>query len=331
MKKLIIAAFIGVFAINGYSQTDIGKFLDAGVHDANVLAKPFMKPYGEMLGTSLNSGWYTSAKPHKMLGFDITITGAYTMAPSGATQYNVADYESKLNSYELADATNSIAPTIAGDYDNRPSLRPKGLTSDIADIELPNGTGMDFFVTPMITVGVGLPFGTEIKGRFAPELEFGDAGKLSLWGLGVQKDLKDYIPVVKHMPVLNVSVLAAYTNFSGSVGVDGINSMISDGSMDISSSAYTARLLVGVNLPVVAFYSGFGYGHSSSDFDVLGNYGLDDITGDDMVDPISLSYSTSGFDFNVGMRLRLGIIGIHADYTVGDYNSITAGLGINFR
>ncbi|TLX74097.1 hypothetical protein E9993_13445 [Labilibacter sediminis] len=331
MKKLILAAFIGLSTLNGYSQIDIGDLLQAGAHDANVLAHPYMQTYGELLGTSLNSGWYTSAKPHKVLGFDITITGAYTKAPSSATSYDVANYESKLESFELVDPSNSIAPTIAGDAKNRPELRVKGDMTNLSAFEMPNGTGMDYFLTPMVTAGVGLPYGIEIKGRFAPKLELGDAGKFGLWGLGVQKDVKDYIPGVKHVPVLNISVLAAYTDFTSSVGVSALDPNLGDQEMEVSASAYTTRLLVGANLPVIAFYSGFGYGHSSSDFNVLGDFGTDPITGEQMVDPIKLAYTTSGFDFNVGMRLRLGIIGIHADYTVGEYSSITAGLGINFR
>ncbi|WP_233145457.1 DUF6588 family protein [Labilibacter marinus] len=328
MKRLIIITCIVLTAsARGYGQIDIGALLNAGIKDANVLAQPYLQPYGEILGSSLNSGWYTSAKPHKMLGFDITLTGTYTMAPSSATTFDISSFSDQLQTYELLDPNHSITPTVAGDMDNRPVLKPKGVPGGTeADFTMPNGSGMDYLVTPMVTVGVGLPMGFEVKGRFAPEIEIGSAGKFGLWGLGVQKDVKEYIPGVKHVPVLNMSVLVGYTSFKGTADVGTVPDLLENGSLDLAASAYTTRLLIGANLPVVAFYGGLGYGHSSSDFDVLGDY-----FGDTNGEHIQVSYATNTFDMNVGMRIRLGVFALHADYTLGEYNAVTAGVGISFR
>ena len=35
--------------------------------------------------------------------------------------------------------------------------------------------------------------------------------------------------------------------------------------------------------------------------------------------------------FNIGLRLKLGPITIHGDYTKANYSNVTAGLGISFR
>ena len=180
----------------------------------------------------------------------------------------------------------------------------------------------------MIQAAVGLPFHTEIIGRFMPTVDMYDYGKVSLWGLGIKHSLKDYIPFVKRVPMLQLSVLGGYTNFSSSVGVEyGDDS----GDLEIGASAYTARLLAGINIPVVCFYAGVGYGNTNSNFDVKGTFS--GIPGEDspFTNPISLAYTTDGFDFNVGMRLRLAIFAIYADYTVGEYSVITAGVGLNFR
>ncbi len=326
MKKLILVLIVVITTINASAQIDIGNIFKAGSADAKTLAHPYLQPYGEMLGVNLNSGWYTSAKVHKLLGFDITFTGTYSMAPSSAKSFDINDYSDQLTTVELVDPTQSITPTIAGKSSDRPYLKPKDVPSnELTDIEMPDGSGMDHLISPMITVGVGLPYGIEVKGRFSPELDLGDAGKLSLWGAGIQKDIKDYIPGIKHMPVLNMSVLAAYTNFAGSASMDNVSGIINNGEVNIDANAFTTRLLIGANLPVIAFYTGLGYGKCSSDFNINGEF------TDSTLEPISLSYNTKGFDFNVGFRLRLGVIGLHADYTVGEYSSLTAGLGVNFR
>ena len=331
MKKIILSMFILLSSSMIYAQVNIGNILQYGVNDANVLAKPYLSPWGNMLGYSLNSGWYNSAKVHKLLGFDITVTGAYTMSPSSDAYFDINDYSDKLTSFELVDPTNSITPTVAGKSSDRPYLKPQNVPSNpVTDFAMPDGSEIDYLLTPMVTVGVGLPMGIELKGRFWPETKIGDAGKVGIWGLGVQKDIKDYIPGIKHVPVLNMSVLAAYTNLTGSTDVR--TSLSDNSTLDIASSAFTTRLLIGANLPVIAFYAGVGYGKANSDFNVTGDYlienGIETIS---VTDPIKVSYNNSNFDFNVGLRLRLGVIGLHADYSVGEYSSITAGFGINFR
>ena len=161
-----------------------------------------------------------------------------------------------------------------------------------------------------------------------PKVDMMDYGKVSLWGLGVKHSIKDYIPFVKRVPMLQLSVLGAYTNFGSSLGVEyGDDS----GDLEIGANAYSARILAGLNFPVICFYTGMGYGSTSSNVDVKGTFS--GIPGEDspFTNPISLAYNTDGFDFNVGMRLRLAIFAIYVDYTVGDYSVITAGVGLNFR
>ena len=122
--------------------------------------------------------------------------------------------------------------------------------------------------------------------------------------------------------------MAAYTDFSADLGVN--ETGIGTGKLETTAGAFTSRLLVGVNVPVVSFYTGLGYGTTTSNFDLIGSF----VDGDNNPlpdNPIALEYKTSGFDFNAGMRIRFAIFSIHADYSVGEYAVITGGFGINFR
>ena len=51
-------------------------------------AEGYLAPLGTMMGTGMNSGFYRKASPHKILGFDITLDFAYSMAPPDQTTYN---------------------------------------------------------------------------------------------------------------------------------------------------------------------------------------------------------------------------------------------------
>lgn len=320
MKKSLLVAITAVFMIVGNlnAQDQIVNILKGTKNDINLLGKEYLRPYGEMLGVNLNSGWYNSAKVHKIGGFDITITGTYTTAPSSKQSFVIPQLESLT---PLNGAT--TAPTMAGD-----GKVAFGINEDPTNqqIEL-EGAELDYFITPMIQGSVGLPFHTEIMGRFMPRVEFGDYGKAYMWGLGLKHSLKDYIPFVKRVPFLQLSVLGAYTQFESKLGVNG---EAGTGNLEADAAAYTGRLLLGANLPVVAFYTGVGYGNTQSNFDLVGDFSIANGEIQDN-NPLSLDYSTGNFDFNVGMRIRLAIFSIHADYSVGDYSVISGGVGINFR
>ncbi|MBI9061002.1 MAG: hypothetical protein JEZ14_03400 [Marinilabiliaceae bacterium] len=323
-KFVILFALLLGLGSTMHAQKEIIDFLNAGKADANKLANEYLRPYGEMLGVNLNSGWYTTAKVHSVAGFDFTLSTSYTKVPSGGKSFD-ADPDVLGLKTVVPVGDNTFAPTMAGkESESLTMLNPEtNLTFDV------QGAGADYLITPMLTGAVGLPYDTEIMGRFMPQVDFGDYGKMYLWGVGVKHSLKDYIPFVKRLPFLQLSVLGAYTTFNSSVGVE-LNKD-ETGTLDMGANAYTGRLLLGANLPVVAFYTGVGYGSTKSNFDVKGAFPSMPGEDDDKVNPIALAYTTNGFDFNVGMRVRLAIFAIHADYSVGDYSVITAGVGINFR
>jgi hypothetical protein len=322
-KSIVLFTMVLMLLSNAHGQKEIIDFLKAGVEDANTLGNAYLKPYGEMLGVNLNSGWYNSAKVHKLGGFDLMVSASYTTVPNAGKSFDANDIGLK----NISASGDGITPTMAGSGSKGQSFHfnEDPLQTDILTIK---GSDLSYYVSPMIQGAVGLPFDTEIMGRFMPQTSLGDYGQVYLWGLGVKHSLKDYIPFVKRLPFLQLSVLGAYTSFNSSLGVEYLGQ---DGKFEIGAGAYTGRVLVGANLPVVAFYTGMGYGSTSSNFDVKGEF--DGIPGETeaYTDPIALKYSTSGFDFNVGMRIRLAIFAIYADYTVGDYSVITAGVGINFR
>ncbi len=327
VSKLFMAfTALGVMSVGVANGQKVSDILNAGVADANKLAGAYLKPYGEMLGTNLNAGWYNSADVHKKLGFDITLSATYSMAPSSMKSFDVNSLG--LENFHVSPGSVSTSPTIAGKDKNRASLSPNVTGGDYVEFQLPDGSGVSGLATPMIQGAVGLPFHTEVMARFMPEMKLGDYGTTSLWGLGVKHSLKEYIPFLKSVPIWNVSVMGAYTNFGSQADVTYASST---GTLKVNSDAYTARLLLGANFPVICFYTGLGYGTSSSSFNVNGSF--DDIPGTTgtTVNPVALAYDTSGFDFNVGSRLRLGIISFHADYTAGKYQSVTVGLGVNFR
>ncbi|BDX39199.1 hypothetical protein CYCD_25540 [Tenuifilaceae bacterium CYCD] len=326
MKKLpgillIALAFCLVSPVL-YSQEDVVKMLSGNLNDAEKLSKEYLEPFGKSLGTSLNNGWYNSAKPHKLFGFDITFTAAITVPPSGDRKFDV----SKLNLeyWELQDPNDNMAPTVTGEKTGGPRLVDQA-TGTSASIDLPQGANLRFIPAPIVQVGVGLPFHTEIMGRFFPKVDISGVGNFSLWGVGIKNEFKEFIPVFKRLPI-DVSILLGYTKLKSSFDIK------SNQTLDFEATGFTGKLLISKSIPVLTVYAGVGYNKSNTDVALKGTYEAT-IAGvnQSIKDPLSLDFSNSGVNANIGLRIKLALIAFHFDYALGKYSILNAGVGINFR
>ena len=307
------------------AQKQVTDFLEMGVEDARIVSEAYLRPYGEMLGKSLNGGWYNSAAVHRIGGFDLTFGVNMAMVPDVGKTFDVTALLPQMSAgWSLEDPNLNMAPTVAGSLPE--GLRPRLQYEGNYVLTLPDGSGFDKLPAPMVQAAVGLPWHTEVAVRFIPSTSLGDAGKVNLYGFGVKHSLKEYIPFLKRMPMLQSSLMLGYTRMGAEVDVRAYGGGGSDQQLEISSGAFTSRLLVGLNMPILALYTGVGYGTTNSDFALKGDYGPG--LGQD---PFTLSYATNGVDFNAGLRLRFGFFAIHGDYTFGDYSMLSAGVGINIR
>ncbi len=324
MLSSLLLVFLLLFPVGLKAQkqvTDFLKMTEAGMEDAKLLSRAYLQPYGEMLGKSLNGGWYNSAGVHRIGGFDLTFGVNMAMVPDVGKTFDVAALLPQMSGWSLEDPNLNMAPTAAG---SMPEAQRPGLVHESGvELELPNGSAFDKLPAPMVQAAVGLPWDTEVVLRFIPSTSLGDAGKINLYGFGVKHSLKQYIPFLKRMPMLQSSLMLGYTRLGSDVGVSYAGG--SDQQLEITSGAFTSRLLVGLNMPILALYTGVGYGTTNSDFALKGEYpGIGQ-------DPFTLGYTTNGVDFNAGLRLRFGFFAIHGDYTFGDYSMLSAGVGINIR
>ncbi len=221
MKKLrpvIMTAVLAVlFAAPSWSQIKEVDFIKGGINDAQVLFKGYLSPYANSFAASLNGGWYNTAKPHKLGGFDVTLTLNTAWAPPSARTMDLSKMGLSANI-----EGDPFTPTIAGKKtDTRPDLLYQAnytdmngdpQTATIAQYEAPNGTGMNFIPLPMAQLGIGLPLGTDVTVRYLPNLNFGSYGSIGLWGVGLKHSILQHIPGLKHLPVLDVSVQGGYTS-----------------------------------------------------------------------------------------------------------------------
>ena len=152
--------------------------------------------------------------------------------------------------------------------------------------------------------------------------------------------------------------MGGYTKFSSSFNLsvtpadlqitDNTTSAISfdDQSLDLTVKSFTVNALISANLPVVCFYGGLGIVNTKTDLALTGYYPVPTIVLPSTEpevnnesaeeDPINLEIENNDGKptkprVNIGIRLKLGVLTIHGDYTYANYSNVTAGLGISIR
>jgi len=335
MKQTLIVFFSVVFFGTANAQLfgDLDNLLRASEADAAILAEDYTRPLGKALIYGLNSGWASSAKTHKKLGFDLTIGVATPFTPE-------ADESFMPEGLTSIQTPSTNLPTIFGEgqpTDLNVTLPADGARPELTGTltfprgykdELPANT----LPAPFVQAGLGLFFDTDLIVRYVPEIER-EGTNFNLFGLGLKHNLMQYFGPLDKLP-LNVSLLAAFTQTEMTYDIpEGENQQIA---FDVN--AYTVQALASVDLPIISVFGGVGYSAGTSNLKVLGNYDLPYTikeTGLDysvpLSDPLDLSYDASGMMGVVGMRMNLLFLKIFANYTLQEYNTLTAGVSLNFR
>ena len=338
MKKiLLILCFVSI-SISGFSQIDLGTFLEGGVDDANTLLEGYMEPAFAGFGYGLNSGWYNTGKPHQLFGFDITATVSLAYVPNAARffTFNDANYDN----VRLSNPADNQLPTIFGpnlDADDIPELTflDPDNGEEVLRITSPTGLGIDETRLPnavpsgMVQLGIGLVKNTELKLRFVPKQTIGDPGeefKFNLFGIGVMHDIKQWIPGMKLLP-FDLSAFLGYTRFKSSFAIDE-DSPDQIGELIVSGTTF--QVVISKTLAMFTAYGGVGFINSNSDFALKGSYDIESESAP-LVDPVNFEFSSGGARANIGARLKLAVITLHGEYAVQKYNTLTLGFGISFR
>jgi len=318
------------------AQDNFDDLLKGSLRDANILAEGYAGPAMRAFGAGLNHGWYNTAKTHKTLGFDLTFTGTLMYLPSSDQLYKVDNNtltDIKLVSYDgqtISPTASGNVPTIFG-----PSKSPTYEYVNSGNTFLgPEGQSLkdaikiaDALPVPMYQLGIGLPKNFELKVRFAPTVKMQDF-QFNLFGIGIMHDVKQYIPGIKVIP-FDLSMFVGYTKMKAELGIDASAGSNQKGVLEFSST--TIQALASKKISVLTFYGGLGYDFGSSNLDLKGTYDLNDDGTPEATDPVNLDFSTSGFRATGGMRLKLAVFTFHGDYTLGQYNALNVGFGINVR
>lgn len=343
MKKnrlLVVLIMAMPFAVA--AQGDLDDLFNGSVSDAKYLAEGYISPMMKSIGYGLNQGWYNTAKPHKIAGFDLTVSVNPVFVPSADKLFLVDN--AKMSNIDLVNDVNGAPVTRGTGKGNIPTFfgPDKNTNYEVRNVlptstfSGPQGINLGFLPVPTAHLGFGLPKGFDIKFRFVPNIDLGKAsdgditGKFGLFGIGVLHDFKQWIPGIKAMP-FDLSAFVGYTKMT-------LNAGIEDGQpnnkAEFSCSATTIQAIISKKLSVLTPYLGVGVNMATTKLGVKGAYDFNDDgdrTDNGEVNPFNISAASNGPRVTGGIRLKFGPIAFHGDYTLAKYKSASVGFGINVR
>ncbi|MFC2138942.1 DUF6588 family protein, partial [Bacteroidota bacterium] len=352
-----------IFLLNINAQTEIASF-QLGSLDSYFSS--YFQPFATATAVSMGGGWYNTAKTHKLIGVDISLL-ALSLTTVNDEDLLIDPADISLGSGLSLSSTTDIPTLSAEDGLAGPTLRQTidvpvlgPQTEDVMELFSGKGVGMSAALN-MFQIGIGLPKGTDLKIRFIPTIELKvsddlNFGKVSMFGVGVQHDIKQWIPVVKEVPILQMSVVIGYSKFKMEYTAvpfpftpelfEATTSLAAatwdDQYLGIDMSSLIVNAVVGINIPVVNPYVGFGLNKYNFDGGLKGTYPILSFQADNLgnvtqvvedteLDPITITSNGTMMNVNAGLRIKLAVITLWGQYTVQKYPMATVGLGLSIR
>ena len=313
MKKILFTLLAGLIVISSYSQS----ILSSDIAQGEKLIESYFTPMAESFGAGLNNGWYNTAKPHSLGGFDLTFTLNTVIIPNSAETFKIGDAFGNVFKSDENEAS-----TIFGSDNETDMTYTNSVTDSSFNFQMPGGLKTPAVPLPMIQAGIGLIKNTAIDIRYMPLLNVGDNINVNLFGVGIKHDLLQWIPGIGDAIPMSLSLQAGYTSLNTEL-------KILEQEVSLKTKATTINLVASKKLLMVTGYVGLGYNSATTTFTANADFDLDGLHFDEKVE-VAFE-SNNNLRTNIGLRLNMTVVTIQADYTFAEYPTATLGLGVSLR
>ena len=315
MKKYLFTFLAGVIGFTSNGQLAI---FEDDIKQGEKLIEAYFTPMAESFGAGLNNGWYNTAKPHSLGGFDLTFTLNTVIIPNSAKTFNIEDAGDTVFTSE-----NTEASTIFGSNETTTMLyNPSSVSGIESSFEMPGGFKTPAMPLPMLQAGIGLIKNTAIDIRYMPMLNVGNNFNVNLFGIGLKHDLLQWIPVAGDAIPMSLSLQGGYTTLNTELKISGQE-------VSLNTKATTINLVASKRLLMFTGYAGVGYNSATTTFSSNANFDLGGVQFNEKVEvPFE---SNNNLRANIGLRFNITLVTIQADYTFSEYPTATLGLGVSLR
>ncbi|HDL19284.1 MAG TPA: hypothetical protein ENH29_09535 [Bacteroidetes bacterium] len=297
MKNAVSLFFATLIILLGVAGNSFGQ-LENTIEQLNGdNTKGYLQPFVNSFGHNLNSGLYRTAHVSTIgLHLYVGLVGMATFIPEEDKTYmGTPPLPYSQDPVETATVFGGEGAVVPGTGGLKYKFQNGQLQGDLVP-----------FAVPQIEVGSIL--GTMVKIRYFSGKIPGDTdenvGKITLTGYGIQHSLSQYIPLFP------ISVSAGFFYQTFDVGDF------------ISTKAVSFGFQVSKSIPMLTVYGAAAW--ESTKMDVSYTF-----EGGGIQENIGLALETGTmFRLTIGARLRLGFIILNGDYSLGNQNTATVGIGL---
>jgi hypothetical protein len=274
-----------VVAQNARAQSDVEKALQQ--YSAEEV-KGYVQPIGDLFGANLNAGFFRGASiAGAAFHIRLDIVGMASMVGDKQKTYTL--HSPSGVAFETATIFGGKGGTV-----NDPVIGPYSGSDGVFNTT--------FFPTVAPQLTIGDFYGTRAAVRFIATPEIGGLPKATLWGIGAQHSVSQYLPSV---PV-DVAAHVFYSKFTFGDLID-----VSALSIGVDASK---------SFSILTLYGGLAWEQSTMKVGYTS-------TG---VNPASVSVELDGansFRFLLGLDLGLGFFHLFGDANFGSVTNFSAGIG----
>jgi len=313
MRKIAGIFFIPLLLAGTTYSKSIEELIKEMTED---LVTTYTQPLVTAFGTAMNCGLYNTASAHKTLGFDLGLKLMLVPIPAEA---KTANYNKVLTFIRTSPTTYDTGftevtgSTVFGDthFTDTPHNPPDTIC---IPNELPGGVNLA--VLPLIVpqLSVGIYKGNEVMIRYV-SFTF-EGTKISLLGLGLKQNFNALLPMLP----IDLGVQFAYQSFK-------LGEILTSTNTNINLHASKSLSIPGIGITP---YVGVGLDNTNMrlkyDFEFIDPY-----TGT-FSQAVDVSVKGENSSRTVlGLRLKLFVFTLNADYNIGKYPSFSIGSCISFR
>lgn len=335
MKKIILvfALFLSQIIV---AQTNIGEVVTYAIEDITKFGKAYISPAAQGVMYNVNNGWYNKASTNDFLEVEVNLIGNLTFVKCDKNSFTVNTNEYNNIRFQDGAITKEVA-TIFGI--NNPDVialidyeTDQGVES--LAVELPQGIDdgeVNSAPNVFLQASVGLIKGTELKVRFAPEVNYGDVKK-KLYGFGLQHEITSWLAKENKFP-LHLSALVGYTKFNGFYDIKESGEQSTNQGIDSEMGTWAFSLIASTNFSKLNFYGGIGYLTATAETKFKGVYEIAEGNEQfqDLLDNYTVTNKVDGFNATLGANLNLGAFHVNTAFNIQEFYNITLGIGYTFN
>ena len=323
---ITLAAAVAASAVpdRSASAQDVGEELGSLTVEN---ARAYARPVGSGLGAAMNRGWFASARSLGAFEVELGLSGVAAIVPPEAERFEPV-IPTRLTIPELeatfvdpyGSGQGVVTPTAAGQGAGarlmpqgafRQALLDEGLDPDDFALQFPPGFDVPALPMAVLQASVGLPYGTQVTGRWLPSVEIDrEIGEVRSAGAGLLHEVSRWVP--GPVPV--------------DVALGGGFQHVEVGDYLTADSRH-ATLVVSRALSALTLFAAGSV--EATDYEVtyrLTNPRLPDAGRTFFFE----DEGTNTAALTGGIRLELLFLRLDASYTLSDYDVLRAGLGVGF-